>query len=157
MASRCPTIISSSMNDCFCLLLPCIYAPSFSYLTRLANNLPKQWQIRKSENGHPLLSLDSSGSTAGILPFGSVCAHGLPRCPSGKESACQGRRPGFNPWLGKTPWRRKWQLTPVSLPGKSHEQRSMVDHSPCGHRESDTTEVTEHAGMQERKIFSSVQ
>ena len=48
---------------------------------------------------------------------------GLPRGHSGKDSACQCRRskrPGFNPWLGKTPWRRKWQPTPVFLPGKSH-------------------------------------
>ena len=66
---------------------------SFSYLTGLANNLPKQWQIRKSENRHPNLSLDSNGNTVSILSFGSVCAHGLPRYLSGKESACQGRRP----------------------------------------------------------------
>ena len=36
---------------------------------------------------------------------------------SGK-STCQGRRPGFAPWVGKIPWRRKWQPTPVFLPGK---------------------------------------
>ena len=34
----------------------------------------------------------------------------------------------FNPWVRKIPWRRKWQLTPVSLPGKSHGQRSLVDY-----------------------------
>ena len=38
------------------------------------------------------------------------------------------------------PWRRKWQPTPVFLPGKSHGQRSLVDYSPWGHKESDTTE-----------------
>ena len=41
----------------------------------------------------------------------------------GKESACQCRRwkrCGFDPWVGKIPWRRKWQPTPVFLPGKSH-------------------------------------
>ena len=37
-------------------------------------------------------------------------------------------------------WRRKWQLTPVPLPGKSHGQRSLVGYSPWGHKESDTTE-----------------
>ena len=30
-----------------------------------------------------------------------------------------GMRQGFDPWVGKTPWRRKWQPTPVFLPGKS--------------------------------------
>ena len=37
-------------------------------------------------------------------------------------------------------WRRQWQPTPVLLPGKSHGQRSLVDCSPWGHEESDTTE-----------------
>ena len=36
--------------------------------------------------------------------------------------------------LGKIPWRRKWQPTPVFLPGEFHEQRSMVDYSPWGGR-----------------------
>ena len=49
-------------------------------------------------------------------------------------------RPGFDPWVGKIPWRRKWQPTPVFLPGEFHGQRSLVDHSPRGHKESDTTE-----------------
>ena len=54
----------------------------------------------------------------------SCRAHqGLPWGLSGKESVCQCRRRGFNPWVGKIPWRRKWQPTPVSLPGKSHGQR----------------------------------
>ena len=36
------------------------------------------------------------------------------------------RRRGFNPWVRKIPWRRKWQPIPIFLPGKSHEQRSLV-------------------------------
>ena len=51
----------------------------------------------------------------------------------------------FNPWVEKIFWRRKWQLTPVFLPGKSHGQRSLAGYSPQDHEESDTTEVTEHA------------
>ena len=43
-------------------------------------------------------------------------------------------------WVGKIPWRRKWQFTPVLLPGKSHGQRSLVDYSPWDRKESDTTE-----------------
>ena len=39
---------------------------------------------------------------------------------SGKESTCQHRRCGFNPWVGKIPWRRKWQLIPAFSPRKSH-------------------------------------
>ena len=54
---------------------------------------------------------------------------------SGKESACQCRRckrRRFDPWVGKIPQRRKWQSTPVFLPGESHGQRSLVGHSPWG-------------------------
>ena len=40
------------------------------------------------------------------------------------------RRPRFDPWIGKIPWRRKWQPTLEFLPGKSHEQRSLVGCSP---------------------------
>ena len=46
----------------------------------------------------------------------------------------------FDPWVGKIPWRRKWQPTPVFLPGKSHGLRSLVGCSPWGCKESDTTE-----------------
>ena len=70
---------------------------------------------------------------------------GLPRWHSGKDSACQRRRRkrlGFSPWFEKTPWRRKWQPTPVFVPGKSHGQRSLADYSPWGCKESDTTEHT---------------
>ena len=68
---------------------------------------------------------------------------GLPRWHSGKESTCQCRRCKrcrFNPWVGKMPWRRKWQPTPVFLLEKSHGQRSFVGYSPWGGKESDTTE-----------------
>ena len=56
------------------------------------------------------------------------------------EHRLQCWRPGFDPWVGKIPWRKKWQPTPVLLPEKSHGQRSLVGCSPWGCRESDTTE-----------------
>ena len=46
-----------------------------------------------------------------------------------------------DPWLGKIPWRRKWQPTPVLLPGESHGGKSLVGYSPRGRKESDTTEL----------------
>ena len=46
----------------------------------------------------------------------------------------------FEPWVGKIPWRRKWQPTPISLMGKSHGQRSLVGYSPWDHKEFDMTE-----------------
>ena len=51
----------------------------------------------------------------------------------GKELVCQYRRQKrcrFNPWVGKIPWRRAWQPTPVFLPGESRGQRNLVGHSP---------------------------
>ena len=50
--------------------------------------------------------------------------------------------PGFNLWVGKIPWRRKWQPTPVFLTGESHGQRTLVGYSPQGRKESDTTWAT---------------
>ena len=52
----------------------------------------------------------------------------------------QSRRPWFNPWVRKIPWRRKWQPTPVSLPRKSHGWRSLASYILWGRKESDMTE-----------------
>ena len=54
----------------------------------------------------------------------------LPRWLSSKEPACWCRRLGFDLWVVKISGRRKWQLTPVFLPGKFHGQRSLADYSP---------------------------
>jgi len=62
---------------------------------------------------------------------------------SGEESACQCRRHRecrFDLWVGRILWRRKWQPTPVFLPGKFHGQRSLAGYSPWTCRESDTIE-----------------
>ena len=56
------------------------------------------------------------------------------------ESLPQCGRPELDPWVGKIPWRRKWQPTPVFWLGYSHGQRSLVGYSPRGNKESDTTE-----------------
>ena len=47
------------------------------------------------------------------------------------------RKSGFNPWVGKIPWKREWQPTPVFLPGEFHGQRSLVGYSPRACKESD--------------------
>ena len=95
----------------------------------------------------------------------------------GKEPTCQcrrHRRGWFHPWVGKTPWRRKWQTSPVFLPGKSHEQRSLAGYSPPSIRHdwnswartlkrqgdrllhsSETREELAYAGVFARKTNSS--
>ena len=60
----------------------------------------------------------------------TVIAAWLPRWLSCKGSAHQHKRCGFNLWSGKIPWRRKWQPTPVFLPGKSHGERNLVGCCP---------------------------
>ena len=45
----------------------------------------------------------------------------------------------FDSWVGRIPWRREWQPTPVFLPGESYGQRSLVAYSPWGHKELDMT------------------
>ena len=62
---------------------------------------------------------------------------GFPGGLEGKRVCLQCGRPGFDPSVGKNPWRRKWQPTPVFLPGKFHGWRSLVGYSPWGHKDSD--------------------
>ena len=49
----------------------------------------------------------------------------------------------FDPWVGKSPWRRAWQPTPVFMPGESHGQRGLLGYGPQGRKESDVTEATD--------------
>ena len=62
----------------------------------------------------------------------------FPGGSGGKASVYNAGDLGSIPGLGRFPWRRKWQSTPVLLPGKSHGQRSLLGYSPWGHK--DTTE-----------------
>ena len=74
----------------------------------------------------------------------------LPDDSAGKESACNAGDTGSidRSWVQKIPWRRAWQPTPAFLPSESHGQRSLVGYSSQGCKESDATEVTQHARMQ---------
>ena len=63
------------------------------------------------------------------------CTHfwGFPGGASDKVLACQCwrcQRQGFNPWIGKIPWRREWQPTPVFLPGEYHGQSRLAGYGP---------------------------
>ena len=66
--------------------------------------------------------------------------HVLPIWLRSKEFACQCSRHRLDPWIGKIPWRRKWQPTAVFLPGKSHGQKGLVGYSSWSRKESDMTE-----------------
>ena len=60
--------------------------------------------------------------------------------------------PGFNPWVGKIPWKRNWQPTPALLPGETHGQRSLMGYSPWSSKELDTTEQLTHT--REKHFFT---
>ena len=81
---------------------------------------PKGWWFKPTQGHHLLV--------------------GLPWRLRWWRTCLQCRRPGFNPWVRKIPWRRKCLPTPVLLPGESHGQRSLVSYSPWGCKESEKTE-----------------
>ena len=93
-----------------------------------------------------MLSLSHVASTLDMcLRFASLFSSWASLvAPCGNEPACQCRRCGFNPWVGKIPWRRKWQPSPEFLAGKSHGQKELAGYSPWSHKES---AMTEHARM----------
>ena len=66
-----------------------------------------------------------------------INSYGLSRWCSGKESTyrCRRHRRGeLDLWVVKIPWSRKWQPTPLFLPGKSHGQTSLAGYSLWGHK-----------------------
>ena len=76
------------------------------------------------------LEIMQTGDKVDILLWKLI---GSPGGASGKEAACtcrRHRRRAFDPWVGKIPWRRARQPTPVFLPGESHGQRSLAGYSP---------------------------
>ena len=96
----------------------------------LHHNKEQPWLVISRESPGAAMNIQSSQKINTSFSSGS----------DGKASCLQCGRPGFNPWIRKIPWRRKWQPTPALLPGKSHGQRSVVDYSSRGRKESDTTE-----------------
>ena len=84
-----------------------------------------------------------------LKTFNNWYYFGLPWWLSDKEFTCSAGTAGdrFDPWVGKIPWRRSWQATPVFLPGESHGQSSLAGYSLWGCKELDTTEATQHTHM----------
>ena len=86
---------------------------------------PQRWLHFREEKSHfPSHQCGRSSEYSRVFK-GKI---GVSGGSDGKESKCQCRRCRFDPWVGKIPWRRERQPTPVFLPGESHEQRSLVRH-----------------------------
>ena len=80
----------------------------------------------------------------------------FPGGTSGQESTCQYRRPEFDPWVRKIPWRRKWKPTLIFLPGEFHRQRSLAGYGPRDHEESDITERLTHTSQDVSELWPHV-
>ena len=74
-------------------------------------------------------------------------SRGLPWWLNGNESTCQCRRPRFDPWIGKFPWRKKWQLTLVFLSGNPMDRGAWWATVHRVTKESDTSEATQHTEL----------
>ena len=82
-----------------------------------------------------------------FLSVSGIARTRLPRWLRWWRICLQCRRPRFDPWVGKIPWRSKWEPTPVFLLGEFHGQRSLAGYSPWARKESDTTkQLTTTAG-----------
>ena len=81
-------------------------------------------------SGFFMIKLSHANMTTGKTI--ALTIQSLPCWLSAKEFACNARVTWFDSWVGKIPWRRKWQPTPVFLPGESHGQRSLAGYNPWG-------------------------
>ena len=93
------------------------------------------WRIPRTEDPGRLQSMGSQRvghDWATSLPFHFQASRGFSWWLRQERICLQYRRSGFDPWVGKILWNRKWHPTPVSLPGKFHGQRSLVGYSPWG-------------------------
>ena len=99
----------------------------------IAQKIEGAKQIRIELLSSPL-NLPFCNNNNCVLPeLASLVAQTVKRLSAMQETV-------FHPWVGKIPWRKKWQPTPVFLPGKSHGRRSLIGYCPWGRKESDTTE-----------------
>ena len=128
------------------LLGNCLHAPRRMYFGLSSFPLLSKQDSSRSNLGveQTLGSLGLSSKESGwlcpchlcsppLISRASLVAQRLKHLPGLQETR-------FDPWVRKIPWRRKWQPTPVLLPGESHGVRSLVDYNPWGHKELDTTE-----------------
>ena len=95
----------------------------------ISKTLEKNWCLVLSSR-----ESDWSGVWLERTSQAALVVKDLPADADGHNRCC------FDPWVGKIPWRRAWQPTPVFLPGEFYGQRSLLGYSPWGCKELDVTE-----------------
>ena len=142
-----------SLGEVMVLKLWTITISGESYLKfRILNLAPGNLKSENTERLHPGIFTVTSPHPAMLTKLCSRCSlWGPPQRPvlgtlpcfpadsDSKEYSCHVEDTLFHPWVRNTPWRRKWQPTPVFFPGGSHGQRSLAGYSPRGCKESDMT------------------
>ena len=124
-------------------------SPQDMLLKAVSTGYPSWWSVIRIQGSHCRSpgSLPGQGSLSSSSPpatyhppqcdcttlWASLVAQTVKNLPVMQETR-------FDPWVGKIPWRRKWQPIPIFLPGEFHRQRSLVGCSPWGHKESDRIE-----------------
>ena len=101
------------------------------FILRFAALPESSWLHEDGSLGGLFTTLHFILLSSALFDFTCIFYSGLPWWLSGKEFTFQRSRRGFSPWVGKIPWRRKWQPIPVFLAGKSHGQRSLVGYTPA--------------------------
>ena len=107
-------------------------------MRKISNRLPITDKFYLLELHHIIASCNPSICLQDLLT--PAHSNGLPWWLRWWRICLQWRRLGLDAWVRKIPWRRKWQPTPVFLPGKSHGQRSLAVYSPWGRTQWDTAE-----------------
>ena len=131
-----------SCFGCGCVCKECPSSPSPMAYRRAASLRPLERLsagLARSQHyqplGPPTLCQLSPALQWGRNPLGSLhwrpTMFQVPQPGLAQERASI--RPEFNPWVGKIPWRKKWQPSPVFLPGESHGQRNLAGYRPWGH------------------------
>ena len=122
-------------SGCFCLR----YFISFPAIDlRESDHLTPIFQMRKLRLGAPAHSRWHSLFIK--LSQDLLSDLGFPGGSDNKESDCNAGDSGFDLWVGKISWRRKWQPTPVFLLGEVYGQRSLAGYSPWNCKQADMTE-----------------
>ena len=132
--------------------------PSPEYLPDQGSNMGllhyKQILCHLSHQGSPLEHFSLLKNNPRDFPCGPE-VRSSPRGSDGRSICLQCGRPGFDPWMGKILWRRKWQLTPGPLPGKFHGWRSLVGYGPWGHRVGhDWSDLAQHNTAEREVIYN---
>ena len=111
----------------------CVYTMICFFLSTIDGHLDCFYLLAIVNNAAINMGIQIHAQVSAFHPFGYTSRNGnclVIMAAQWYRIRLPSRRCGYNPWIGKIPWRRKWQPTAVFLPGKSHGQRGLAGYSP---------------------------